>query len=73
MDNYRTLKELGDGSSGIVMQAQHRQTAKVKFPVKVAIKRMKKKFSSWKKVCELDEFKTLRFLPPHQNVISLLE
>ncbi|CAJ0836051.1 3160_t:CDS:10 [Entrophospora sp. SA101] len=34
---------------------------------------MKKKFSSWEKVCELREFKALRSLPTHINVISLLE
>nr|CAG8583903.1 2_t:CDS:10 [Entrophospora candida] len=39
----------------------------------VAIKKMKKKFSSWEKVCELREFKALRSLPTHINVISLLE
>ncbi|PKC74103.1 Pkinase-domain-containing protein [Rhizophagus irregularis] len=34
---------------------------------------MKKKFSSWDKVCELREFKALRTLPSHPSIISLLE
>ncbi|RIA93175.1 kinase-like domain-containing protein, partial [Glomus cerebriforme] len=39
----------------------------------VAIKRMKKKFSSWDKVCELREFKALRTLPSQPSIVSLLE
>ncbi|RIB00823.1 kinase-like domain-containing protein, partial [Gigaspora rosea] len=66
MDDYYISKELGDGSFGTVIQAQHKQTGQV-----VAIKRMKKEFSSWEKVCELREFKALRSLPSHPNVISL--
>ncbi|CAI2183887.1 3752_t:CDS:2 [Funneliformis geosporum] len=68
MDDYLIIKELGDGSFGTVIQAQHKQTGQV-----VAIKRMKKKFSSWDKVCELREFKALRVLPSKPNIISLLE
>ncbi|KAG9302139.1 hypothetical protein G9A89_020573 [Geosiphon pyriformis] len=68
MDNYEIVKELGDGSFGNVLQAQHKNTGLV-----VAIKKMKKKFSSWEKVCELREFKSLRGLPSHPNVIGLLE
>lgn len=68
MDDYYITKELGDGSFGTVIQAQHKQTGQV-----VAIKRMKKEFSSWEKVCELREFKALRSLPSHPNVISLSE
>ncbi|CAG8652798.1 2633_t:CDS:2, partial [Dentiscutata erythropus] len=68
MDDYHITKELGDGSFGTVIQAQHKQTGQV-----VAIKKMKKEFSSWEKVCELREFKALRSLPSHPNVISLSE
>ncbi|PKC17889.1 Pkinase-domain-containing protein, partial [Rhizophagus irregularis] len=68
MDDYLTVKELGNGSFGTVVQAKHNQTGQV-----VAIKKMKKKFSSWDKVCELREFKALRTLPSHPSIISLLE
>ncbi|CAG8662607.1 10051_t:CDS:2, partial [Ambispora leptoticha] len=68
MEDYELIKEVGDGSFGVVLQAQHKSTGQL-----VAVKKMKKKISSWEKVCELREFKTLRCLPSHPNVIGLLE
>ncbi|RHZ44833.1 hypothetical protein Glove_709g74 [Diversispora epigaea] len=68
MEDYRILKELGVGTFGTVIQAQHKKTSQV-----VAIKKMKKKYSSWEKVCELREFRALKSLPLHPNVITLIE
>ncbi|CAG8514344.1 7609_t:CDS:2 [Paraglomus brasilianum] len=55
MEDYDVFKELGDGSFGTVIQAKHKHTGQM-----VAIKTMKKKFSSWDKACELREFKARR-------------
>ncbi|CAG8645638.1 11922_t:CDS:2, partial [Ambispora gerdemannii] len=50
---YELIKEVGNGSFGVVLQAQHKSTGQL-----VAVKKMKKKISSWEKACELREFKS---------------
>lgn len=67
MDQYHTIKQLGDGTYGSVMLARKQDTSQL-----VAIKRMKKKFYSWDECVNLKEVKSLRKLN-HPNIIKLKE
>lgn len=52
MNRYTMLNQLGDGSYGVVMLAQRKDTGE-----KVAIKRMKRKYYSWEQAMNLREVK----------------
>ncbi|KAL1920746.1 uncharacterized protein VTP21DRAFT_11381 [Calcarisporiella thermophila] len=65
---YIMLKEIGDGSFGSVLQAQNRITGDM-----VAIKKMKKKFTSWYECTHLREYKALMRLKGHPNIIQLFD
>jgi len=67
MDRYKILKIVGDGAYGNVYKAINKQTGEI-----VAIKKMKKKFSSWEECMSLREIKSLRKLT-HQNIVKLKE
>ena len=67
MEQYRIIKVVGDGTYGIVSKAINIQTNEL-----VAIKKMRKKFLSWKECKELREIKSLKKLI-HPNIIRLKE
>jgi|EP00670_Eutreptiella_braarudii_P010424 protein kinase len=67
MNRYKVSKQIGDGTYGSVVKAQHLQTGEV-----VAIKKMKQKFYSWEECLQLREIMSLRKLN-HSNIIKLRE
>ena len=67
MDRYQIVKSLGDGTYGTVFQAFNLKTQET-----VAIKKMKRKFSSWDECVSLNEINSLRKLT-HPNIIKLKE
>lgn len=67
MDRYQIIKNLGDGTYGMVFQAINLKTQET-----VAIKKMKRKFSSWEECVSLNEINSLRKLT-HPNIIKLKE
>ncbi|KAI9920876.1 hypothetical protein PsorP6_001755 [Peronosclerospora sorghi] len=67
MNRYKITKHLGDGTYGSVLQAVNRESGET-----VAIKRMKRKFYSWKECMELPEVNCLKKLN-HPNIIKLKE
>ncbi|KAJ3415459.1 hypothetical protein HDV05_004901 [Chytridiales sp. JEL 0842] len=68
IDKFKIVKQLGDGSFGVVLQAVNKQTGEL-----VAIKRMKKKFFTWDECTQLREVKSLAKLNNHINIIKLKE
>ncbi|KAJ1549282.1 hypothetical protein HK405_006372, partial [Cladochytrium tenue] len=52
LDKFQIIKQLGDGSFGIVLMARNTQTGEM-----VAIKRMKKKYRTWEECTQLREVK----------------
>ena len=67
MDKFQIVKSCGDGTYGTVFEAYNKSTRET-----VAIKKMKRKFSSWDEAMSLREVKTLRRLN-HVNVVKLKE
>ncbi len=67
MDRYKVIKIVGDGAYGSVYKALNTTTGEV-----VAIKKMKKKFTSWEECMSLREIKSLRKLN-HPNIVKLKE
>jgi serine/threonine protein kinase len=67
MDKFQVVKNLGDGTYGTVVEAVNKLTRE-----KVAIKKLKRKFSTWDECMALREIKMLRKLS-HHNVIKLKE
>ncbi|KAH7664156.1 [RNA-polymerase]-subunit kinase protein [Dioscorea alata] len=67
MEKYRLIKEIGDGTCGIVYKALDLQTNDV-----VAIKKMKRKYFFWEDCMNLREVKALRRLD-HCNIVKLKE
>jgi protein kinase len=67
MERYKILKLVGDGGYGSVYKALNKTTGEI-----AAIKRMKKKFTSWEECMSLREIKSLRKLS-HPNIIKLKE
>ena len=67
MERYTILKQVGDGAYGSVFKALNKTTGEI-----VAIKLMKRKFTSWEECMCLRELKSLRKLT-HPNIIKLKE
>ncbi|KAF0287707.1 Serine/threonine-protein kinase MAK [Amphibalanus amphitrite] len=67
MHRYSILKVLGDGTYGDVSLGLNKETGE-----KVAIKRMKRKYTSWEEAMNLREVKSLKKLS-HANVVKLKE
>lgn len=67
MENYKIQKRLGDGTYGCVYKATNTKTSEV-----VAIKKFKRKYTSWDECMQLREIKALRKLA-HPNIIKLKE
>ncbi|KNE63897.1 CMGC/RCK/MAK protein kinase [Allomyces macrogynus ATCC 38327] len=67
MQRYRIVRELGDGAFGTVSLAIHSPTGE-----KVAIKKMKKRYTSWDECVNLREVKSLKKLV-HPCIVRLRE
>jgi protein kinase len=67
MERYRVLKNIGDGTFGVVFKAVNRSTGEI-----VAIKKMKKKYYSWESCIILREIKSLRKMS-HGCIVKLKE
>ncbi|ETO30142.1 serine/threonine-protein kinase [Reticulomyxa filosa] len=67
MNRFQNLSTLGDGTYGTVLKAVNRSNGEV-----VAIKRMKRKYYSWKECIRLREIRSLKKLN-HPNIIKLKE
>jgi len=67
MNKYKIVKTLGEGSFGSVFEAQNLKTKE-----KVAIKKMKQDYQSWKDCLHLRELMSLKVLR-HGNIVRLKE
>ena len=67
MEKYQVHKQIGAGAFSSVLKATNKSTSEV-----VAIKKMKKKFSTWDECLSLNEIKSLTKLK-HPNLIKLIE
>lgn len=68
MQRYHVTEQLGDGSYGSVLKAVNKSTGEV-----VAIKRMKRKFTSWNEGVTLRELQSLRSLSQHPHIVQVNE
>lgn len=66
MNRYRIQKAIGDGTYGSVLQATNAKGDLV------AIKKMKKKYTSWEECMKLREVQSLKKLN-HPNIVKLRE
>ncbi|KAK6934887.1 Protein kinase domain, partial [Dillenia turbinata] len=62
---FTIIKEVGDGTFGLVSRAINKETGEV-----VAIKKMKRKYYSWEECMNLREVKSLRKMD-HPNIVKL--
>ena len=67
MDKYQELEVLGDGTFGTVTKAKEIETGEI-----VAIKKFKKKYTSWDECKNLREVKSLVNLK-HENIVKVKE
>ncbi|KAI3792840.1 hypothetical protein L2E82_06731 [Cichorium intybus] len=67
MERYKIIKEVGNGTFGVVWRALNKHNGEV-----VAIKKMKRKYYSWEECINLREVKSLRKLN-HPNIVKLKE
>jgi male germ cell-associated kinase len=67
MEKYKIIRTLGDGTFGSVVKAVNKTTREV-----VAIKRMKKRYRSWRQIMDLAELKFLMKLH-HPNIVDIQE
>jgi protein kinase len=56
MEKYELKENIGNGSFGLVVKAQDKETKAI-----VAIKKIKQEYSSWRECLELREVKVLLF------------
>ncbi|XP_071730495.1 cyclin-dependent kinase F-4-like isoform X2 [Rutidosis leptorrhynchoides] len=67
MERYTVIKEIGNGSFGVVWRALNKENGEV-----VAIKKIKKKYYSWEECINLREVKSLCKMN-HPNIVKLKE
>eukprot|EP00954_Amorphochlora_amoebiformis_P017137 1317235-Amorphochlora_amoeboformis.AAC.2 len=67
MKRYDVVRAVGEGMFGSVLKAVMKTTGEV-----VAIKKMKRKYFSWKEVIKLREVQSLKKLS-HPNIVKLRE
>ncbi len=68
MEKYETIDFLGEGSFAKVSKAKDLKTGEI-----VAIKKLKKKYSTWDECVNLREVKSLNKLKQNENIIKLKE
>lgn len=68
MENYENIEFLGEGSFAKVSKAKDLKTGQF-----VAIKKLKKKYSTWQECVDLREVKSLNKLKHNDNIIKLKE
>ena len=68
MQRYKVTRQIGCGTYSSVLRAVVRETGEV-----VAVKRMKKKVSSWQECTRLREVQSLKQLGTHPNIVKLKE
>lgn len=68
MEKYETIDFLGEGSFAKVSKAKDIKTEEV-----VAIKKLKKKYTTWQECVDLREVKSLNKLKQNDNIIKLKE
>lgn len=66
MEKYETIDSLGEGTFAVVTKARELETGEI-----VAIKKLKKKYSSWQECVDMREIKSLNKLKNHENIIKL--
>jgi serine/threonine protein kinase len=66
MDRYKIEGKLGSGAFGAVYRATHRDTG-----MKVAIKKMRQRYSTWEECLALREIKALCALQNHTALVKL--
>ena len=67
MRRFEVIEVIGDGAFGIVTKCKDKETGEL-----VAIKKMKKRYSSFEECLQLKEVKSLRKIK-HQNIVRLLQ
>ncbi|KAG2188343.1 hypothetical protein INT44_001096 [Umbelopsis vinacea] len=67
-EEYDMLEQIGNGSFGSVHRAQHKIDNRI-----VAVKIMKRKFNSISECVSLREFKVLKQLSAHPNIVQLYD
>lgn len=67
MRRFEELEVVGDGAFGVVTKCRDKETGDL-----VAIKKMKKRYSSFEECLQLKEVKSLRKIK-HQNIVRLLQ
>lgn len=67
MDKYTVIKQLGEGTFGVVVKCVNKETNEV-----VAVKRMKDKIN-WEAATRLREVKALKKLNNHDNIVKIRE
>ncbi len=68
MENYETIEFLGEGSFAKVSKAKDLKTGET-----VAVKKLKKKYTTWQECVDLREVKSLNKLKQNDNIIKLKE
>jgi MAK-like kinase len=68
MEKYETIDTLGEGTFATVTKAKDLKTDEI-----VAIKKLKKKYTSWQECLDLREVKSLNKLKQSDNIIKLKE
>ncbi|KAG0166380.1 hypothetical protein DFQ30_007257, partial [Apophysomyces sp. BC1015] len=67
-EKYEFLEQIGNGSFGSVHRARNKTTHRI-----VAVKIMKQKFNSSSECANLQEYKTLKHLTLHPNIVQLYD
>ncbi|KAF7727789.1 hypothetical protein EC973_007020 [Apophysomyces ossiformis] len=67
-EEYEFLEQIGNGSFGSVHRAKHKATHRI-----VAVKIMKRKFNSSSECTNLREYKTLKHLTSHPNIVKFYD
>jgi serine/threonine protein kinase len=68
MEKYETIDTLGEGTFAVVTKARNTKTNEI-----VAVKKLKKKYTSWPECVDLREVKSLNKLKQNDNIIKLME
>lgn len=68
MEKYETIEQLGEGAFAVVTKAKDTTSESL-----VAIKKLKKKYSTWQECVDLREVKSLTVLKKNENIIKLKE